>query len=90
MAALANCVWEPDTDLEDAAPVDVEGLEDVVETGDIFLFSGHGASTKMIQVATNSVWDHIGMVVRFPSNAGNKVFILEYTSGVHLYPLYGR
>eukprot|EP00966_Prymnesium_polylepis_P124066 2869114-Prymnesium_polylepis.3 len=88
--AVANCVGKPDPDLDVAMPVDVEGLEDVVATGDIFLFSGYGASTKMIQVATNSVWDHIGMVVRFPSNAGSKVFILEYTSGVHLYPLCGR
>ena len=70
--------------------VNVRDLEGMVQTGDIFLFSSKHAGAKVTKFFTASTWDHIGMVVRFPSNAGHQVFILEYAGGVYLYPLFTR
>ena len=70
--------------------VNVRDLEGMVQTGDIFLFSSKHPGAKVTKFFTASTWDHIGMVVRFPCNAGHQVFILEYAGGVYLYPLFTR
>ena len=72
------------------SPVSVRDLEGMVNTGDIFLFSSKHAGAQVTKFFTGSTWDHIGLVVKFPYNAGHQVFILEYAGGVYLYPLFTR
>jgi hypothetical protein len=66
--------------------ISVRDLDSVVQTGDIILFSSKHAGAKVTKFFTASTWDHIGLVVRFPTG----VYILEYAGGVYLYPLFTR
>ncbi|KAL3924902.1 MAG: hypothetical protein SGPRY_003782 [Prymnesium sp.] len=70
--------------------VSVRDVEAVAQTGDLILFSSKHAGAKLTKFFTASTWDHIGMVIRFPSKEGNQTFILEYAGGVFLYPLFTR
>jgi len=41
-----------------------EDVRDVLNTGDIVLFSGSGVISKTIQYFSRSEWSHVGMVIR--------------------------
>src|SRR5271166_3133510 len=46
-----------------AATVTLEEATDLTRTGDVWLFRGHSAADRAIQVATNSPVNHVGMSV---------------------------
>ena len=51
------------------------------DTGDILLFRGSHAGSKLTRAVTNSYFDHVGMVVRF-ENDPNEVYFLEATGNM--------
>lgn len=60
-----------------------------LDTFDLVLWSSGDKLARLIQVGTNSIWTHVGMVVRFP---GDVLMLWESTfddttSGVRLSPL---
>src|SRR5689334_20581583 len=46
-----------------AASIDLKQALDLARTGDVWLFRGHTAADRAIQVATNSPVNHVGMAV---------------------------
>lgn len=38
-------------------------IRDQLKTGDLVLFSGEGLLSKIVKVATNSKWSHIGLII---------------------------
>ena len=62
-------------------------FRDEIRSGDILLCSGSGWFSKMIQRATNSVWSHVGFVMRLESI--DRVMVLESVEplGVRTVPL---
>ena len=44
--------------------IDYEDFRKIIHTGDIVLCSGRGVLSKVIKVATDSPWSHIGTVIR--------------------------
>ena len=71
---------------------------DKYETGDIILFSSHTRIPLLIQSLTNSIYDHIGIILKNPyGNDPNGVYILEAINSRHgiqirkldeIYPIY--
>ena len=55
-----------------------ESVRDELRTGDIVLFSGKGAVSNIIKLATSSAWSHVGMVLRLPQSGA--VFLWESTT----------
>jgi hypothetical protein len=45
-------------------PVSYDTFRQQIQTGDIMLCSGSGWFSKMIQGSTESVWSHVGFVMR--------------------------
>lgn len=59
-----------------------------IKTGDVLLFSGNTPTGFMLRTFTSSVWNHVGIVVRFNSdknitldNSGD-IYVLETNTGV--------
>lgn len=52
-----------------------------VETGDIILWSGNGAISDFVKVATKSKWTHVGIVIKNPDFLLTK----EPLSGIYFY-----
>jgi hypothetical protein len=46
-----------------AVSITVDGAVDLARTGDVWLFRGHAIADRLIQVATNSPVNHVGMSV---------------------------
>lgn len=68
-------------------PVDYDTFRQQIETGDILLCSGSGWFSKMIQGSTESVWSHVGFVMRLDTI--DRVMVLESVEplGVRTVPL---
>ncbi len=67
--------------------VEYAKLRDTVQNGDILLCSGNGTFSTLIQKATDSVWSHVGFVLRL--DAIDRIMVLESveTVGVRTVPL---
>lgn len=52
-------------------------IEDEFRTGDIIIFSGHGAISDVIKLFTKSKWSHVGIAIR---NGTDNLYILESTT----------
>ena len=59
-----------------------ESVRDCLKTGDIVLFSGKGGISHAIKLTTNSMWSHVGMVLRLPRSQA--VFLWESTTLTNL------
>ena len=57
----------------------VQELTASCRTGDIVLFSSKHSSSNITKFFTNSVWDHVGVVVR-PSP--NRAYLVEWGQGL--------
>lgn len=68
-------------------PVNYDTFRPQIQTGDILLCSGSGWFSKMIQGSTESVWSHVGFVMRLDSI--DRVMVLESVDplGVRTVPL---
>jgi len=68
-------------------PVNYDNFRAQIQTGDILLCSGSGWFSKMIQGSTESVWSHVGFVMRL--DAIDRVMVLESVEplGVRTVPL---
>lgn len=68
-------------------PVNYDNFRQQIQTGDILLCSGSGWFSKMIQGSTESVWSHVGFVMRLDSI--DRVMVLESVEplGVRTVPL---
>lgn len=68
-------------------PVHYDTFRKQIQTGDILLCSGSGWFSKMIQGSTESVWSHVGFVMRIESI--DRVMVLESVEplGVRTVPL---
>ena len=53
-------------------------IRDNLKTGDIVLFSGNSLISNGIKLVTNSIWSHVGMVLKIPEY--NMVFVWESTT----------
>lgn len=64
-----------------------DDLRPEIQTGDLLLCSGTGVFSRLIQKATNSVWSHVGFVLRL--NDLDRVMVLESVEsvGVRMVPL---
>ena len=67
--------------------VDYKKFRDEIRSGDLLLCSGSAWFSKMIQKATNSVWSHVGFVMRLERI--DRVMVLESVEplGVRTVPL---
>lgn len=73
----------------DGGAVGYSDIRDSLDTFDLVLWSDGEKLARLIQYGTNSIWTHVGMVVRFP---GDVIMLWESTfdaesSGVRLNPL---
>lgn len=68
-------------------PVNYGTFRQQIQTGDILLCSGSAWFSKMIQAATESIWSHVGFVMRL--DAIDRVMVLESVEplGVRTVPL---
>jgi hypothetical protein len=55
-------------------------LRPLIRNGDLLLCSGHAAFSKMIQHATESLWSHIGFVLRMDSI--DRIMLLESVESI--------
>lgn len=62
-------------------------LRHEIRSGDILLCSGHSAFSTLIQKATNSIWSHVGFILRI--DAIDRIMVLESVEsiGVRTIPL---
>lgn len=54
-----------------------ENIKENLRTGDIILFSGHGAISNLIKLFTKSEWSHVGIALR---NGTTDLYIWESTT----------
>jgi len=66
---------------------DYDDIRSEIKSGDILLCSGSGWFSKMIQGSTNSIWSHVGFVMRL--DAVDRIMVLESLEplGVRTVPL---
>ena len=62
-------------------------LQEVVQTGDLLLFSSRHAASNLTKFFTNSSWDHVGIVVR-PRRGFT--FVVEWAGGIFASPMVER
>ena len=62
-------------------------LEEVVQTGDLLLFSSRHAASNITKFFTNSSWDHVGIVVR---PCRGFTFVVEWAGGIFASPIVER
>ena len=62
-------------------------LEEVVQTGDLLLFSSRHAASNITKLFTNSSWDHVGIVVR---PCRGFTFVVEWAGGIFASPIVER
>jgi hypothetical protein len=55
-------------------------IRESIKSGDILLCSGSSPMSEMIQLATESVWSHVGFVLRL--DAIHRIFVLESVESV--------
>lgn len=67
--------------------VPYEMIRDEIQSADLLFCSGQSAMSKMIRAATDSVWSHVGFVLRVESI--NRILVLESVEsiGVRTVPL---
>lgn len=59
-----------------------------IKTGDILLFSGNTPTGFMLKTLTSSIWNHVGIAVRFNENkeitldSSGELYVLETNTGV--------
>ena len=61
--------------------------EDLLQTGDLVLFSSRHAASNLTKCFTASVWDHVAIVVR---PCKGYTFVVEWAGGVFASPLAER
>lgn len=68
-------------------PVSYDTFRQQIQTGDILLCSGSAWFSKMIQTATESIWSHVGFVMRL--DAIDRIMVLESVEplGVRTVPI---
>ena len=62
-------------------------LQEVVQTGDLLLFSSRHAASNLTKFFTNSSWDHVGIVVR---PCRGFTFVVEWAGGIFASPMVER
>lgn len=55
-------------------------VRDQIKSGDIILCSGSSPMSEMIQLATESIWSHVGFLLRL--DIINRIFVLESVESV--------
>lgn len=55
-------------------------VREYIQSGDILLCSGSSPMSEMIQLATDSMWSHVGFVLRL--DAIHRIFVLESVESV--------
>lgn len=75
------------TDLDNIPLVTHDSLRNVVEAGDILFYSGEDEVSRLIRWATNSIWSHVGIILKIDSL--DRILLLESVEsmGVRLIPL---
>lgn len=63
------------TKFPEDSPVDYATLRPHLRDGDILICSGRGLFSTMIQQATNSIWSHVGLILRLETL--DRVMLLE-------------
>ena len=53
---------------DETTKVQYDTAREALATGDIIVFSGRGAISSIIQMASRSRWSHVGMVIRPPGS----------------------
>ena len=66
--------------LVDAKGIGIKELPHTLKTGDIVLFSSKHAGSKITRFFTNSVWDHVGIVVS--PTMSSRSFLVEWGGGL--------
>jgi uncharacterized protein YycO len=76
-----------DTDLEVIPKIYYATLRNTVQSGDILFYSGEDEVSKLIRWATNSIWSHVGIILKVESI--DRVLLLESVEnqGVRLIPV---
>ena len=59
--------------------INIKELIKICNTGDLILFQGKSIISEFIKVSTNSVWTHIGIIIKNPT------FIKNCKKGIYLY-----
>jgi len=59
--------------------INIKELLKVCNTGDLILFQGKSIISEFIKLSTNSVWTHIGIIIKDPT------FIKNCKKGIYLY-----
>lgn len=74
-------------DISRATIISYSDIRGNIQTGDFLFCSGTYPLSKMIMGATNSVWSHVGLIVRLTQF--DRLFVLESVEdqGVRMYPL---
>lgn len=74
-------------DLSNLSYVSYHELSQVVHSGDILFYSGEDEVSKLIRWATNSMWSHVGILIKL--DVLNRILLLESVEnvGVRLIPL---
>lgn len=57
-----------------------------LKTGDLVFFSGNSAFSRLIQLATNSHWSHVGMIIRYKDEISYIESDKEYVESLQLKP----
>jgi hypothetical protein len=72
------CAWRRAEEIS-GPPVWIGELTPAVRTGDIVLFSSKHRASDITKLFTNSVWDHVGMVVK---PTPNRAYLIEWGGGL--------
>ena len=70
-----------------AKVIPYERLRDQIRDGDLMLCSGSAVFSRLIQVATESIWSHVGFVMWLPSLGRLMVLESVESAGVRSVPL---
>jgi hypothetical protein len=64
--------------------MDLQEMLDIADTGDIILFNNPMASTYLIKWATDSKWDHVGMILKYSDNPAETILLESAGCGVFI------
>lgn len=64
--------------------IDLNEMLQEADTGDIILFSNPFFGTKLLQWATDSKWDHVGMILKYSNNPLETIIIESAGCGVFI------
>ena len=70
-------------------PEHIDTLSLYARTGDIVLFSSKHRASNITKFFTNSIWDHVGLVVR-PNSSRKTAYLIEWSGSLCASPLTQR